>query len=177
MNCRTFHQLHVAFVDDTISGAERTEMAEHLGVCAGCASYNARVRRSLLLVRNLPRIEPSPEFRKRLRVRLLAAALMPEPPFAASRLRWVAAAAVLLAVGYAAYEGATNGDTRPLIHPPVVATLPEPEPSLATSPALAFPAVMASFAAGMAVWPAALVADQAPDYFVNATFASDNLTR
>ena len=84
---------------------------------------------------------------------------------------------MLLAVGYAAYDAGMDGRNQPLAHSPVVATLPEPGPSLATSPALAFPAVMASFAAGMAVWPAALVADQASDYFVNATFASDNLTR
>ena len=45
---------------------------------------------------------------------------------------------------------------------PVVASLPEPEPST-----LATPAMVASMPAGMPVWPAVFVAQQAPWHFAS----------
>jgi hypothetical protein len=51
---------------------------------------------------------------------------------------------------------------------PVVASLPESEPSV-----LATPAMVASMSAGMAVWPAVFVAQQAPWRFASDVFAAE----
>lgn len=179
MNCRNFRKHHVAFVDDTVSGLERAQMHDHLLRCAWCARHDARVRRSLLLVRNLPPIEPSADFRERLHSRVITAALMPERAIVR---RWTntgiaAAAAVLVSVGFAARTIATGQQPVMLSHPPVVASVPEPRPMMVESPALTMPGVMASFSTGIALWPAAIVADEAAEYFANAAFTQTSLTR
>lgn len=179
MNCRNFRKLHVAFVDDTVSGCERAQMYDHLLRCSWCARHDARVRRSLLLVRNLPPIEPSADFRERLHSRVITSALMPERAIVR---RWTnsgiaAAAAVLISVGFAARTVANSEGPVTLSHPPVVASVPEVRPSMVESPVLAMPAVMASFSTGIALWPAAIVADEAAEYFANAAFMQTSLTR
>jgi hypothetical protein len=179
MNCRQFRKQHVAFVDDTVSGLERAQMHDHLLRCAWCARHDARVRRSLLLVRNLPPIQPSADFRERLHSRVITAALMPERAIVR---RWTntgiaVAAAVLISVGIAARSAANAESSVTLSLPPVVASVPEPRPSIVESPVLAMPAVMASFSTGIALWPAAIVADEAAEYFANAAFMQTSLTR
>lgn len=47
-------------------------MQAHVAECASCARQDAAVRRALLLFRNLPAIEPSPDFAARLQSRLRA---------------------------------------------------------------------------------------------------------
>jgi anti-sigma factor RsiW len=179
MNCRTFRKHHVSYVDDTASGFARAQLDEHLRACERCANHDARVRRALLVVRNLPPIEPSAGFRDRLHSRLVASALMPERAMA-RRMRYsgiMAAAAVLLSVGTVAGVASMGQRPMTLTMPPVVASSPPVFPSVNESPVLAMPEVVASFSTGLALWPAALVADEAAEYFVNATFAQDELTR
>lgn len=179
MNCRNFRKHHVAFVDDTVSGLERAQMHDHLVRCAWCARHDARVRRSLLLVRNLPPIEPSSDFRERIYGRVITAALMPERAIVR---RWThtgiaAAAAVLVSVGFAARTIANSEQPVTLSLPPVVASVPEPRSLIVESPVFAMPGVMASFSTGIALWPAAIVADEAAEYFANAAFMQTSLTR
>jgi hypothetical protein len=177
MNCRTFRKHHVSFVDDTASGFARAQMDEHLRACRRCARHDSRVRRALLLARNIPAIEPSAEFRQRLHNRLIASTLIPERSVA-ERMRYgaiAAAAAVLLSVG--TFAGMFAGSDPMISMPPVVASVPETFPSPAEPSMLASPAVVATFSTGLALWPAALVADEAADYFVTAAFFQDNLTR
>ena len=70
MNCREFRRKHDAYVDDTLSGVDIEGMGQHLRLCPQCAALDTRIRRSLLLARNLPTIEPSAAFGERLQMRL-----------------------------------------------------------------------------------------------------------
>lgn len=70
MDCRTFRRLHLAFLDDTLPGADRTQMELHRDKCEECANHDARLRQTLLLARNIAPIEPSAGFQERLSQRL-----------------------------------------------------------------------------------------------------------
>src|SRR6476659_8394429 len=70
MDCREFRKRHVAFVDDFLSAVEMDAMHRHVRMCSRCSRQDTVVRRSLLIVRNLPTIEPSPDFMARLNARL-----------------------------------------------------------------------------------------------------------
>jgi anti-sigma factor RsiW len=70
MDCREFCDQHVAYVDDTLAGIELVRMQRHMAECDSCAKHDAKIRRSLLLFRNLPPIQPSPDFSERLEARL-----------------------------------------------------------------------------------------------------------
>src|SRR5215831_5065062 len=70
MDCRQFREKHVAFVDDVLPAIEMRAMQQHRAVCARCSRHDTSIRRSLLLVRNLPPIEPSADFAARLNERL-----------------------------------------------------------------------------------------------------------
>jgi hypothetical protein len=72
MRCSEFREHHCAFVDDTLAGVELVRMQGHVTECAPCAELDARVRRSLMWVRSLPRVEPSAEFRHKLEAKLQA---------------------------------------------------------------------------------------------------------
>lgn len=143
-------------------------MREHLHRCAKCARHDTSVRRSLLLVRNTPDIEPSPDFQARLNARLRAGA----QPFEIRRPimtsgAFVAIAATLAFVSFlaaSAFNGAVSPEIR--MHP-VIASVPEGEPAFASS------ALVATVATGMSVWPAIMAASQAPIHFVAAEMASE----
>lgn len=178
MNCRTFRKHHVSFVDDTASGLLRSQLETHLRACPWCAAHDTRVRRALLLVRNLPLVEPSAGFRDRLHSRLIASALAPQRA-TARRMRYAgiaAAAAVLITVGTVAGAFSLSSRAVTLSMPPAIVTA-EPVPPMNEPPVLAMPAVVASFSTGLALWPAALMADEATEYFVNAALVQDYLTR
>jgi len=72
MDCRTFRENHAQFVDGLVADAELVTMQRHVAECGECAAHDATIRRALLLFRNMPRIEPSPEFATRLEARLRA---------------------------------------------------------------------------------------------------------
>jgi hypothetical protein len=172
MNCREFRRKHDAYIDDTLSGVEHEAMARHRQLCERCARLDTRVRRSLLLVRNLPPVELSRGFDERLRLRLLQERALIANGRAAhnpstlgvggwrplSLSTYAAIAAGLIAVaGLATTLGVLRTREPSTIRlAPVVATLPAPEPSM-----LATPAMVASMPAGMPVWPALFVAQQA----------------
>ncbi len=174
MNCREFRRKHDAYVDDTLSGVEMEAMGRHRRLCAPCAALDTRIRRSLLLVHNLPAIEPSTTFNERLQMRLaheraLKAArqhddagtmmgLMTRHRSPFSTGTYVAlAAGVAMAAGLMISATLANEADQPIRLAPVVASAPEPEPSL-----LATPAMVASMPAGMPIWPAVYVAQRAP---------------
>ena len=180
MNCREFRHKHDAYVDDTLSGVEIEAMGRHLRLCEPCAALDTRIRRSLLLARNLPTIGPSAAFSERLQLRLAyERALQARAPQGARhdaiamptrhRAPFFTGAYVALAAGIAMAAGLTvtvsltNDDDGAIRLAPVVASLPEPEPSL-----LATPAMVASMPAGMPVWPAVFVAQQAPWHLASA---------
>ena len=173
MNCREFRRRHDAYIDDTLSGVEQEAMERHRRLCARCARLDTRVRRALLLARNLPTVELSRGFNERLQLRLMQERALIAAGRAAHRSSsldvggwrplslstYAAIAAGLLAiVGLTATLGVLgHGQPAEIRLAPVVASLPAPEPS-----ALATPAMVASMPAGMLVWPAVFVAQQAP---------------
>lgn len=178
MHCREFRHKHDAYLDDTLSGVELDAMARHRNFCERCARLDTRVRRALLVAHNLPMIEPSAGFGERLQLRLIqerallaagrgsrgsrgAIARGGWRPFSVGAYAAMAAG-ILAAAGLAATFTASGHDQRIIRLAPVVATLPEREPST-----LATPAMVASVPAGMAVWPAVFVAQQAPWHFAS----------
>jgi hypothetical protein len=175
MDCREFLDKHTLFVDLTCSGLEEDEMRRHMRVCPKCSRHDTVVRRSLLLVRNLPCIEPSPDFKARLEARMRTggpSAMGMARPARMSFGSFVAVAAGVAFVTYLATETVRrqpdvrmDGEIRMA---PVVATLPEFEPSpVATS------ALVATVPTGMSIWPAIMVASQAPIHFAAAELASE----
>ncbi|MEO6528637.1 MAG: zf-HC2 domain-containing protein [Gemmatimonadaceae bacterium] len=175
MNCREFRRKHDAYVDDTLSGVDLEAMGRHLRFCESCAQRDTRIRRSLLIARNLPRIEPSASFHDRLQLRLAeeramqgtrqssydAVARRHHGPLSASA--YVAlAAGIALAAGVTMIVTISSDADQALRLAPVVASQPEPEPS-----SLATPTMVASMPAGMPMWSAVFVAQQAPAHFAS----------
>jgi hypothetical protein len=174
MNCREFRRKHDAYIDDTLSGIELDAMARHREECGRCAQLDTRVRRALLVAHNLPIIRPSAGFSQRLEVRLLheralkaAGMTLAGPaadgwrPFSVGAYTALAAG-ILAAAGLAAAASVAERQPQAIRLAPVVASLPETEPST-----LATPALVAAMPAGMGVWPAVFVAQQAPWHFAS----------
>jgi hypothetical protein len=174
MNCREFRRKHDAYVDDTLSGVDIEGMNRHLRLCQRCAALDTRIRRSLLVARNLPTIQPSAAFSERLQMRLaqerafMAArshdsevmtgmmARRHRSPFSTGTFVALAAG-IAVAAGVSMNVMLTGADDRVIRLAPVVASLPEPEPS-----PIATPAMVASMTAGMPIWPAVFGAQRAP---------------
>jgi anti-sigma factor RsiW len=179
MDCREFCEHHVAYVDDTLAGIELVRMQRHIAECESCAKHDAKIRRSLLLFRNLPSIQPSADFSQRLEARIIRECQGEHLLATTQRnLRYGAVAATLASAVMLGYIGTTlyhranaPGD---LIMPPVVATLPEPELAPITT---STPAIVASVSAGLSIWPAALFAEQAPVRFAHSKLELTNYTR
>ena len=179
MDCREFRNKHVAYVDDLLSAREMDAMERHLATCRKCSRQDTMVRRSLMVVRSLPAIEPSPDFMRRLNARIeqLGPAARvdvigsrPQVPFAT----FAALAAGIAAVAYLAVETTHYFAPVPLVQPaPAVATLPETP----TTPPMANAAFVASVPTGMPVWPAVLMMGQAPMEFASMELRETSLTR
>jgi hypothetical protein len=180
MDCRAFRRNHVAFVDDVLSIAEMRAMDQHRATCAACSRQDTMVRRSLLLIRNLPPIEPSPDFMARLNQRLdqlgpAARVDVVRRPQYYSPAALTAVAAGLIAVAYMAVETTQYFSPAPTAHvAPMIASVPaalEPAPTIANS------AFVASIPTGMPVWPAMMMAGQAPMHFASLDFHDGELER
>jgi anti-sigma factor RsiW len=178
MDCREFFDKHVAFVDDTLPGIELVRMQTHIAECENCAKQDAKIRRALLLFRNLPSIEPSADFSQRLEARLRRECVGEELFVSTQRnLRRGAIAATLASaamLGYIATTLSHANASHDLVMPPVVATLPEPELTPLT---ISTPAIVTSVSAGLTIWPAAVFAEQAPVRFAHSKLELANYTR
>jgi anti-sigma factor RsiW len=167
MDCREFHDKHFAFIDDTLPGIELIGVQRHIAECEKCAKHDAIVRRSLLLFRNLPRIEPSADFAEKLNARIRELkATESFPGFHHSRA--FAATIAITSVLMLGYIGRSLRDvdtSRDIVFPPVVASIPETELTPITTPA---PALVASVPAGLPIWTAALYAELAPIHFASS---------
>jgi len=174
MHCREFKEKHVSFVDDILAGVELVEMQQHMSECPACARHDARIRRALMLVRIIPVVELSAEFSSRLQARLAESRATPIG-HNAIRKRMTAAATLAAAamIGYIAMTLHTVEQPRDLVMEPVVASIPDLEIMPIASP----PTMVASAPAGLAIWPATLLAEEAPVHFARARFASAAFTR
>lgn len=177
MDCRTFQKNHVAYVDDVLPAYRMSAMRDHLAACPVCARHDSRERRALMLVRSLPRIEPSAGFSARLDARLRQPAPLASltPGLTPGRSSFVAMALAAMLVFAVMTASAISGRAVPLVHPPVFAVLAEPP--IARGPALADGALVASVSTGMPMLPMALLAEQAPMHFANAEFHLASFSR
>lgn len=176
MDCRAFRTKHLAYVDDTLPAVEVVAMQRHLLHCDRCARQDNLVRRSLLLVRNMPSIEPSAGFADRLDLRLRALGPMAHERIHAAgwRSSRVAVAAGLIAVLFAAGALALlGGPAQELALPPVVAMALEEE----TSPPIATSSFVTSVSTGMPVWDAAMLARTASMHLASTGFQQVSYTR
>ena len=170
MDCREFRDKHASYVDLMCSALEENEMREHARRCPKCSRHDTVVRRSLLLVRNLPVIEPSAHFRERLDARLRASTVslgVSSHPVRPSYRTFAVLAAGVAFVTYLAADMLLRVPT-PLRMAPVVATLPELEASQKGTPTF-----VATVPTGMSIWPAIMVASQAQMHFVAAELANE----
>jgi len=180
MDCREFRSKHVAFVDDLLSAYDMNAMQEHRSICLRCSRHDTAIRRSLLLVRNLPPIEPSSDFMARLNQRLeelgpsaRVDVVAPRPQFySASAL--AALAAGVIAVAYMAVETTRyfNPDVEMRTAAVDTATPFEPVPA-----SIGNAAFVASVPTGMPVWPAMFTLGQAQLHFANMEFHETSSAR
>jgi hypothetical protein len=171
MDCREFREQHLSFVDDTLPGVELVRMQMHLTECDECARHDATIRRSLMLFRNLPRIEPSPDFAKKLEIKLREAKLADAAAASGSRSRKFAAAVTITSAAMLTYIGVSlrQVDTpQDIVLPPVVAIATSSDAS-AGGPA---PEMIAAVSAGLPIWTAALFAEQTSAHFASIELAS-----
>lgn len=184
MRCREFQEKHVAFVDDMLSAAETAEMRAHLEGCPACAHRDCAIRRGLLVARNLPRVECSADFGRRLEARLREIGpVNRELPHRASRTFSVAGFSVLAAgiasvAALAAFAMLGTPGAAPVVRvAPVVASVPEPEQDpLVIMPAVVTPVYVASSINGMPVWPAVQAATNASLQMANVQLEQASLS-
>ncbi|MGH7616777.1 MAG: anti-sigma factor family protein [Gemmatimonadaceae bacterium] len=176
MDCRQFREKHVPFIDDVLSAVEMRAMYQHRAVCPRCSRHDTAIRRSLLLVRNLPSIQPSPDFVARLNARLEEIrpesridVIAPRPQFQ-SAATFAALAAGVAVVAYMALE-TSHYFARPMAAPAVAVAAPAPLPLMEPGPApIANAAFVASVPTGIPLWPAVIMAGQAPMHFASTDF-------
>lgn len=177
MDCSQFRDNHVAFVDDTLAGIELVRMQRHIAECATCAGHDAGVRRALLVFRNIPRIDCSPDFSAKLEARIRETALAESLGSSTRNARIGGVAAVVvsaLLLGYVIKSLPAAEAGRDIVMPPVVATVPALEIPHMES---AGPAIVASVSTGLPIWTAALYAEQAPAHFSRPEIILANYTR
>src|SRR5688572_3266127 len=174
MDCRQFRENHCAFVDDTLPGIELVGMQVHLTECEPCAKHDAIVRRSLMLFRSLPTIQPSSHFAERLEQRLEEAKVADEVMARSGRSRKLAATVAITStaiLGYIGFSLPQVDSPKDITFPPVVALAPVSDPAVSAmaSPA---PEMVAAASAGLPIWTAALLAEQSPVHFASLEHAN-----
>jgi anti-sigma factor RsiW len=164
MKCREFKSNHVGFIDDLLPAADMSEMRRHLAVCPKCSTLDTRIRRSLLVVRNLPQIEPSADFFARLNEALKQAPAPErrERPFAAAAALTAVTAAIAAAV-YFAMAISPARDSAPAA-PGTTTTAVAPITPVPMNEV----AIAAAVPAGVPVWPAMFMVGELPTHLGNA---------
>ncbi|WP_411280028.1 anti-sigma factor family protein [Gemmatimonas sp.] len=182
MDCKSFRKQHLAYLDDTLPGDEMAAAQRHVMMCDGCAAHDTLVRRSLMVARSMPTLEPSADFQARLRARLaecrdecrdersaMAArtALLNAPRSATSRnTRVVMAVAASAMLGAFVWQGWTGASAPELSMQPVIAS----QPAMPTPISYITPELMQAMATGNPVWPATMIIEDAPTRFVSHDF-------
>lgn len=185
MDCRTFRQHHLAYLDDTLSGDVMSDAQSHLLACDGCAAHDTMVRRSLMLVRNMPTIEPSSDFSERLQAKLAMCRLQPalagdesclegflDAPPDRTSLRvlrgtrvWLAMAAGVTVVSAVALRS-NVGVASEVELAPVMASAPAAPVAM---PPLVSAEMVQAMATGNPMWSMALLVKDAPAHLLAAS--------
>ena len=95
-SCRQFRRQHAEFMDGYLPDKAQRACRAHLDECPACTCHDVQIRRSLLALQALPRIEPSADFHDRLYARLSRETLR-YSPVPSRRVRWGMAAAIVAA--------------------------------------------------------------------------------
>ncbi|MBK5187863.1 MAG: hypothetical protein JJD97_06425 [Gemmatimonadaceae bacterium] len=169
MDCLEFRNQYLAYVDQTLPQTAQSAAGAHLASCSMCARHDLAMRRGLMVLRNLPSVQPSSDFYDRLTTTLHR---MERAEARAARFRgpglgsFTAAAAGVVGIGFlAAAVFNWTAQSRNLALAPVVARAPAVTPYPVTNSSF-----VASASAGLPIWPAAMLVDQAP-----VRFASEEL--
>ncbi|MFN5597918.1 MAG: hypothetical protein ACK5AK_00920 [Gemmatimonas sp.] len=178
MDCKHFRKHHLAYLDDTLPGDLMAPAQRHILLCDGCAAHDTLVRRSLMVARSMPTIEPSAEFQSRLRARLAAcreeSAGERAPRARAARGSSARAAMVVAAgamLGALAWQSLSETPVPELAVRPVITS---PSAPISTAPYLT-PALVQVMSTGNPMWPAAMMMEEAPAGFVNAEYSFADL--
>lgn len=168
MNCREFKSKHVGYIDDLLPAADMLEMRRHILACSRCESLDIRIRRSLLVMRNLPQIEPSADFFSRLNEALKEA---PPPeragPTARMAASFVMVTAALAAAVYFAMAFSTGRPGPEVTSAPTAsAVAPVSDITLATAAP-----------AGVPIWPAMFMLGELPMQMASADLLDYSLAR
>jgi len=160
-------------VDDTLPGIELVGMQMHLTECEPCAKHDAIVRRSLMLFRSLPTIQPSSHFAERLEQKLEQARISDELMARSGRSRKLAATVAITStaiLGYIGFSLPQVDSPRDITFPPVVALAPVSDP--VSTMASSAPEMVAAASAGLPIWTAAFLAEQSPVHFASLEHAN-----
>lgn len=155
-----FRERHVAFVDEMLAEADVVAMQRHVAECDACARHDTAIRRGLLVARNLPRVQPSPDFTARLNARLREIRSRDAMAIAYRGPGWggfLATATGVVIVGVLAAGALEMGPEPEIALAPVVAT----RPALPPQPIVDHTYVLS--ASANPLWTAALLAEQAPE--------------
>jgi hypothetical protein len=188
MDCKQFRKHHLAYLDDTLPGEVMAAAQRHVMQCDGCAAHDTLVRRSLMVARSLPTLEPSADFQQKLRARLAQcreerdafrldhpAGVTREQADAGTRAtlaagrssRMVVAVAASAVLGILAYQAVQGALATPRSMQPVIAASPTP---VQPSPYLT-PQMVQAMSTGNPMWPAAMMVDDAPMQAMSAGFS------
>jgi hypothetical protein len=166
MDCRTFRRKHLGVVDVTLPGVDTVAMREHVSGCTACARLDRSVRRSLMVARSLPPVHVSADFRARLMMRLRSERGRPAPLVRRrmpSPRVMVAVAAGLATAMVLAREVVGTGEEAVTVRSHVEAPAP-----VADAPS--DPMLVAAVSSGVPVWPALMIAQDAPINFARVQF-------
>jgi putative zinc finger protein len=195
MDCREFRNKHVAYVDDLLAAVDMDAMQTHLAECGACSRQDTAVRRSLLLVRNLPSIEPSRDFMARLNTRLAEIGPPPRYAVAPRSSLFVSAPAIgafaALAAGIAVVAVLATQTTRyfspaasdlsavasavvvaPVDSTPITAEAAADNAVAASDAAMANAAYVAAVPTGIPIWPAVVMVGETRMQFANTELQS-----
>lgn len=150
-------------------------MQRHIAECEQCARLDWSVRRSLMVFRNLPSIEPSADFEARLHEKIQKSVSAQASNERSFRIAGAAAAVFGAAMlGYIAVVLPNSEIPQDIVMAPVVASIPELDMPAVSA---AGPAIVASVSAGLPIWTAALYAEQAPQHFARPELTLVSYTR
>ncbi|MCC6242208.1 MAG: zf-HC2 domain-containing protein [Gemmatimonadaceae bacterium] len=193
MDCRRFRKHHFAYLDDTLSGDDMAAAQRHILACNACAAHDTLVRRSLMMAKSLPTIEPSVAFQQRLQARLAecrverdaqqtlrptpSTLMAPMPSAALLRASWLSPRTAVAAIAASAVVGTMMWREVSTPSVPVVAM----EPVIATAPVrpearYVSPALLQAMATGNPVWPATVILEEAPNNFVNVDYSMSTMS-
>lgn len=75
-DCPEFRDRHLDLTDGALAAADEAAALAHLEACMDCACFDVRVRRAMLVVRNLPPVPASPDLYRRIMARVRESAAL-----------------------------------------------------------------------------------------------------